>query len=94
MKTPDTKPTPIQSARQAEHGGVGNLLTGMSVLVNPDYHELNAKKQRLLHAVLCAYAKHHLGRDEIGWEQLSDILLNAICEEIGDKEYVKWNESL
>ena len=46
----------------------------------------------LLHACQMAYKKHHKGDDSIGWEELSDILLNALCESMGDDEFVKWNE--
>jgi len=69
------------------------LLTGVEPLVNPDYHKLNiyeARNDRLLHAVLCAYAKHHLDCDDIGWNQLSDILQSVICNEIGDDAFCRW----
>ncbi len=70
------------------------LLKNMAALVSPSYDKLNDNHHRLLHAVLCAYAKHHLDRNEIGWKHLSDILCNAICEEIGDKEYCKWMDTM
>ncbi len=70
------------------------LLKDLSALTHPSYHTLNDNHHRLLHAVLCAYAKHHLNRDEIGWTQLSDILCNAICEEIGDVEYCGWMDMM
>lgn len=66
------------------------LLAGIEALSNPDYHALNRRGERLLHAVLCAYAKHHMGDPEIGWEQLSDILHDAICNEIGDDAFCEW----
>ena len=71
-----------------------NLLSGIDALANPDYHELNRRGERLLHAVLCAYAKHHLDSPNIGWEQLSDILLDAICETIGDDEFCAWSKRI
>ncbi len=70
------------------------LLKDLSALTQPSYNKLNENKHRLLHAVLCAYAKHHLNKDEIGWQQLSSILCNAICEEIGDNEYCKWMDTM
>ncbi len=71
----------------------GYLLKNVYALTEPDYYKLNKNNHRLLHAVLCAYAKHHLGIDSnLGWDKLSDILFNAITEEIGDKEFVKWME--
>jgi len=69
------------------------LLAGVKALTKPDYHELNlhpSRNDRLLHAVLCAYAKHHLDCEDIGWEQLGDILHHAISNEIGDDEYCQW----
>lgn len=74
-----------------------HLLTGIEALTKPDYKALNqhaGRNDRLMHAVLCAYAKHHLDSDEIGWGQLGDMLHAAICNELGDDEYVKWMETL
>ncbi len=75
-------------------GDYDYLLKDMPSLVSPSYDKLNENKHRLLHAVLCVYAKHHLNRNEIGWNQLSDILCNAICEEIGDNDYCKWMDMM
>lgn len=75
----------------------GDLLSGVESLTKPDYHKLNqhaGRNDRLLHAVLCAYAKHHLECDDIGWDQLGEILHNAICNEIGDKEYLAWGSRM
>jgi len=44
----------------------------------------------LLHAVKMAYRKHHLSDPSIGWDELSDILLHALCEAMGDEGYDKW----
>lgn len=74
-----------------------DLLAGVKQLTNPNYHNLNihaGRNDRLLHAVLCAYAKHNLDCDDIGWNQLGDILHSAICNEIGDDEYIKWGERI
>ena len=48
----------------------------------------------LLSAVQFAYRKHHLGDDSIGWNELSDILLNALCNAMGEKGYRKWLKSV
>lgn len=72
-----------------------HLLTGIDALVKPDYHALNVesgRNDRLLHAVLCAYAKHHLGCEDIGWNELSTILHSVICNEIGDDAYCEWSD--
>ena len=69
------------------------LLAGVESLTKPDFHKLNVhagRNDRLLHAVLCAYAKHHLDCEDIGWNQLGDILHDAICNEIGDDKYSAW----
>lgn len=84
--------TPEASAGQAVRSTP--LLGGIDALVRPDYHDLNDRDERLLHAVLCAYAKHHLEHPDIGWEQLADILRDAICEEIGDDAFCKWLETM
>lgn len=51
-------------------------------------------KNELLEAVKMAYRKHHLDDPDIGWEELSDILHNAICNEIGDDGYCDWLEEV
>ncbi len=72
----------------------GYLLDSMNQLCAPDYTKLNKQDDRLLHAVLYAYAKHHADCVGIGWDELSDILRNAICEEIGDYNFYTWAEKL
>lgn len=52
------------------------------------------KENILLEAVKMAYRKHHLGDDSIGWEELSNILCNAICNTIGNESYCQWVDSL
>ena len=74
-----------------------DLLSGVESLTKPDCHKLNVhdgRNDRLLHAVLCAYAKHHLDCEDIGWNKLSDILHCAISNEIGDDEYIAWCERI
>lgn len=55
---------------------------------------LKESNARLLHAVLCSYAKHTLECDDIGWLQLNDILHAAICNEIGDDAYCAWLKAM
>ena len=72
-----------------------HLLNGVESLTKPDFHALNkhdGRNDRLMHAVLCAYSKHHLDCPEIGWNKLGDILHDVICNEIGDDEYIAWAE--
>jgi len=46
--------------------------------------------QILLDAVKNAYRKHHLGQAEIGWDELSEILMNALCNVMGEDKFCKW----
>lgn len=74
---------------------VAGLLSDLKAITAPDYHWLNRntkRNDRLLHAVLCAYAKHQLDCEEIGWDALGDILMNVICNEIGDDAFIAWGE--
>lgn len=49
-------------------------------------------KEILLDAVKMAYRKHWLNDESIGWDELGDILHNAICNVIGDDGYMKWKD--
>lgn len=87
---PDSGPWHCQA--HLEH-----LLAGVQALLQPSYAEMNkhaGRNDRLLHAVLCAYAKHQLDCPDIGWSQLGTTLHNAICNEIGDDAYRAWAESI
>ena len=89
MENPNASPKPETPAELSS----SVLLAGVESLTKPDFHKLNVhagRNDRLLHAVLCAYAKHHLECPDIGWQQLGEILHDAICNEIGDKEYLAW----
>ena len=44
----------------------------------------------LLSACKLAYRKHHLGDDSVGWEELGNALLDALCNEMGVDEYHVW----
>lgn len=73
------------------------LLRGVEHLTNPNYHELNkhaGRNDRLLHAVLCAYAKHSLDCEDIGWNQLGVIMQSVICNEIGDDAFCRWLDTM
>lgn len=70
-----------------------SLLAGVTGLTSPNYPELNqhdGRNDRLLHAVLCTYAKHQLDCPDIGWTQLGEILHVAITNYLGDEEYLRW----
>lgn len=44
----------------------------------------------LLNAVQMAYRKHHMDDESIGWEELDQILFDALCNSMGDCGYQKW----
>ena len=44
----------------------------------------------LLTACKLAYRKHHLDDESIGWEELGNALLDALCNEMGTDEYILW----
>ena len=48
----------------------------------------------LLTACKMAYRKHHLNDESIGWEELSEALLDALCNAMGDDGYQAWIASL
>lgn len=48
----------------------------------------------ILDAIKLVYRKHHLGDETIGWDELSSILHNAICNEIGDDAFNAWIKTL
>jgi len=92
MKTTTTtelkRPAPVQCS---------DLLAGVESLTKPEYHKLNehaGRNDRLLHAVLCAYAKHHLDCEDIGWDQLGEMLQSVICNEIGDDAFCRWLDTM
>ncbi len=39
------------------------------------------------------YEKHVLWDDSIGWDELGDEIHSALCELIGDDNFVNWRES-
>ena len=50
--------------------------------------------ESLLEACKAAYRKHHLDDDSIGWDELDNILLDALCNAMGDNGYQEWLEGL
>jgi len=48
---------------------------------------LGSVKAQTIDALKSAYRKHATGDDSIGWDELRDILCDAICNEIGDKAF-------
>lgn len=59
------------------------------------FTEARTKRElKLLKAVQLAYRKWHLDDPNVGSNQLSEALLHAICEAIGDEGYQEWMKSI
>ena len=70
-------------------------LDGFQDVLNQLRKNINKGNENvLLNAVKASYLKHHLDTDKIGWSELSDILLNALCVTMGDKGYQDWIASV
>ena len=50
--------------------------------------------QDLLEACQWAYRKHHLNDNNIGWSELSDRLLDALCNAMGNHGFDNWLHDL
>lgn len=46
--------------------------------------------KQVLNALKLTYRKHCLADDSIGWIELEDILRDALCETMGDREFQLW----
>jgi hypothetical protein len=49
-----------------------------------------AGRDSLLTACQAAYRKHYMDDDNIGWDELSDMLRDALCNSMGSDGYHKW----
>lgn len=56
--------------------------------------QLIAEAPDMLLALQMAYRKHHLGDDSIGWDELSEKLLDTLCNVMGAAEFVAWLEEV
>lgn len=48
----------------------------------------------LFFACKMAYRKHYLNDESIGWDELSEVLKEALCCYMGDDEFVLWLHEL
>lgn len=46
--------------------------------------------KQVINALQLTYRKHCLADDSIGWIELEDILRDALCEAMGDREFCLW----
>ena len=63
-------------------------------LLQEEIGQIQIENSILLNAVRAAYRKHHLSDNSIGWEELSDILFDALCQSMGLDGYQEWRDSL
>jgi hypothetical protein len=50
-------------------------------------------QDQLIAALKMAYRKHVKMDESIGWDELSDVLCDALCEAEGDEAFQKWSDS-
>ena len=48
----------------------------------------------LLYACKMAYRKHCLNDESIGWNELEEVLLEALCNHMSDEGYIIWINEL
>lgn len=81
--------------RQGHHPD-GHCFTEDELIERLQSFQRSKRDQRLFDqmasALRMAYLKHHLEDESIGWNELSDILLNALTEAMGDRPFQKWLE--
>lgn len=65
-----------------------------SVTKDLKINELQKINNSLLNACKFAYRKHWMGDDTIGWNELGDVLHEAICNAIGDDGFLQWLDKL
>lgn len=56
--------------------------------------KLKFDKQELENAVKCAYRKHWLNDDSIGWDELGSILHSKLCNSMGDQQFIEWASAI
>jgi len=66
------------------------ICRGMTGPAKRDNATLIACTPELLEAVKLAYRKHHLDDPSIGWDELSEKLLDALCNAMGADGYLEW----
>lgn len=56
----------------------------------PSDHVEATRQKELLNVVKAAYLKHHCGQDNVGWNKLSDMMCDALCNAMGDVGFQRW----
>jgi hypothetical protein len=70
------------------------MFDAANALVAAHNGEQEAEQEtELLRVVKAAYLKHHVGKDDIGWDKLADMMQNALCNAMGDDAFCSWLDS-
>ena len=56
-------------------------------------HSEPEKDSHTVKALKCAYKKMTNPECELGWEEVTDMLCDAICNEIGDNAFCNWSDN-
>lgn len=72
--------------KKASVGGIESLVDSIN--------ELLERRETLLEVIKLVYRKHHLNDDSIGWDELSTVLHNSICNALGDDGFIKWVQAI
>jgi hypothetical protein len=82
-----TKPLDERSLCNTPRVIEGNKYTGFDpLMVDGDCMSLRTLKR--------CYRKHVRLDDSIGWDKLSDELVDCLAQIMGDKEFIKWLEDI
>lgn len=84
------------SERKCPHcnGDLSKYEDPLAIKMLADAEAKTHPNPQMLKALQMAYQKHHIGLVEIGWDQLSDTLHDALCEAMGDAGYQEWIRSM
>lgn len=56
----------------------------MSAVISPE------ASRDPLEALKLVYRKHHAGDPEIGWDELTDVIVDCLCNNMGSNEFCTW----
>lgn len=74
--------------RPAVAAELGRLRRERDEAACPDSHE------QAVEALQACFRKHHMDDPSIGWDELSDVMTNALCEVMGDDGFQAWLATL
>ncbi len=66
------------------------LFVNLMILKENKMTEEKCERDELLNCIRLAYRKHCQNDDSIGWDELDKILLNTLCNAMGDDKFNEW----